>query len=136
VLFGFLMFAVFCDAQAISPPSPEKIIIDTDIGDDVDDAFAVALALRSPELEILGITATFGDTETRESSWIDCWARPDARTFLSPRELQPRQPVCSHNVATPRADILRDLPIPRRWILFLLRFAVIPARLRWSQLAL
>src|SRR5437016_1063142 len=44
---------------------PEKIIIDTDIGDDVDDAFAVALALRSPELQILGITTTFGDTETR-----------------------------------------------------------------------
>jgi inosine-uridine nucleoside N-ribohydrolase len=45
--------------------SPEKVIIDTDIGDDVDDAFAVALALRSPELEILGISTTFGDTETR-----------------------------------------------------------------------
>lgn len=45
--------------------SREKVIIDTDIGDDIDDAFAVALALRSPELEILGITTTFGDTETR-----------------------------------------------------------------------
>lgn len=45
--------------------TPEKIIIDTDIGDDIDDAFAVALALRSPELQILGITTTFGDTETR-----------------------------------------------------------------------
>ncbi|MGH9512924.1 MAG: nucleoside hydrolase [Terriglobales bacterium] len=45
--------------------SPEKIIIDTDIGDDVDDAFAVALALQSPELQILGISTTFGDTETR-----------------------------------------------------------------------
>jgi inosine-uridine nucleoside N-ribohydrolase len=44
---------------------PKKIIIDTDIGDDVDDAFAVALALRSPELQILGISTTFGDTETR-----------------------------------------------------------------------
>ena len=43
----------------------EKVIIDTDIGDDIDDAFAVALALRSPELQILGITTTFGDTETR-----------------------------------------------------------------------
>ena len=43
----------------------EKVIIDTDIGDDVDDAFALALALRSPELQILGITTTFGDTETR-----------------------------------------------------------------------
>ena len=39
--------------------STEKAIIDTDIGDDIDDAFAVALALRSPQLEILGITTTF-----------------------------------------------------------------------------
>jgi purine nucleosidase len=60
-----------CSAQAPPPPSvyhkgpPEKVIIDTDIGDDIDDAFAVALALRSPELQILGITTTFGDTETR-----------------------------------------------------------------------
>jgi purine nucleosidase len=45
--------------------SPEKIIIDTDIGDDVDDAFALALAVRSPELQILGVTTTFGDTEAR-----------------------------------------------------------------------
>jgi purine nucleosidase len=43
----------------------EKVIIDSDIGDDVDDAFAVALALRSPEIEILGIATAFGDTETR-----------------------------------------------------------------------
>jgi purine nucleosidase len=42
-----------------------KVIIDTDIGDDVDDAFALALALRSPELEILGVTTCFGDTEAR-----------------------------------------------------------------------
>ena len=31
----------------------EKIIIDTDIGDDIDDAFAVGLALRSPEFQIV-----------------------------------------------------------------------------------
>jgi purine nucleosidase len=43
----------------------EKVIIDTDIGDDIDDAFALALALKSPELQILGVTTTFGDTETR-----------------------------------------------------------------------
>ena len=45
--------------------NPEKIIIDTDIGDDIDDAFALALAVKSPELQILGVTTTFGDTETR-----------------------------------------------------------------------
>lgn len=43
----------------------EKIIIDTDIGDDVDDAFALALAVKSPELQILGISTAFGETEVR-----------------------------------------------------------------------
>ena len=55
---------VNCAQTAPSPPA-EKVIIDTDIGDDVDDAFALALAVKSPELEILGVTTTFGDTETR-----------------------------------------------------------------------
>jgi len=54
-------------SQVVAPRTAqaEKVIIDTDIGDDIDDAFAVALALKSPELQILGITTTFGDTETR-----------------------------------------------------------------------
>ena len=43
----------------------EKVIIDTDIGDDVDDAFALALAVKSPEFEILGVSTTFGETELR-----------------------------------------------------------------------
>jgi purine nucleosidase len=43
----------------------EKVIIDTDIGDDIDDAFALALALHSPELAVIGVTTTFGDTQTR-----------------------------------------------------------------------
>jgi len=47
------------------PAAPEKVIIDTDIGDDIDDAFAVALALSSPELQILGFSSSFGDTPTR-----------------------------------------------------------------------
>jgi len=56
LLFG----SVMSGAQA-----REKVIIDTDIGDDVDDGFALALAVKSPELEILGVTTTFGDTEAR-----------------------------------------------------------------------
>ena len=47
------------------PVTPQLVIIDTDIGDDIDDAFAVGLALKSPELRILGVTTTFGDTEMR-----------------------------------------------------------------------
>jgi len=62
LLFGS---EVVIGQSAPSVQSKEKIIIDTDIGDDIDDAFAVALALRSPEVHIVGITTTFGDTETR-----------------------------------------------------------------------
>jgi purine nucleosidase len=51
--------------SAVPPSAAEKIIIDTDIGDDIDDAFAIALALRSPELQVLAISTTFGDTEAR-----------------------------------------------------------------------
>lgn len=43
----------------------EKIIIDTDIGDDIDDAFALALAVNSPELQIAGITTVFRNSEIR-----------------------------------------------------------------------
>ena len=45
--------------------SEKKVILDTDIGDDIDDAFALALALPSPELKILGITTAWGDTNLR-----------------------------------------------------------------------
>jgi len=42
-----------------------KIIIDTDIGDDIDDALAIAFALESPELEIIGITTVFKNVVAR-----------------------------------------------------------------------
>jgi inosine-uridine nucleoside N-ribohydrolase len=51
--------------QAISSDSQQLAILDTDIGDDIDDAFALALVLQSPEIKLLGITTAFGDTELR-----------------------------------------------------------------------
>ena len=69
LVYAILIASPVCSAQSSSAlpekSLPEKVIIDTDIGDDIDDAFAIALALRSPELHILGISTTFGDTETR-----------------------------------------------------------------------
>jgi purine nucleosidase len=44
---------------------PQLVFLDTDIGDDIDDAFALALALHSPELRLLGVTTAYGDTELR-----------------------------------------------------------------------
>lgn len=46
-------------------PAQQLVILDTDIGDDIDDAFALALILRSPELHLLGIETAYGDTELR-----------------------------------------------------------------------
>ena len=64
ILAGAGMATLARSAEA-ETASPQLVILDTDIGDDIDDAFALALALRSPELKILGVTTTFGDTELR-----------------------------------------------------------------------
>jgi purine nucleosidase len=63
LVLAFVHFSGRAQAQQSISNAPERIIIDTDIGDDIDDAFAVALALRSPELNILGISTDYGDVE-------------------------------------------------------------------------
>jgi inosine-uridine nucleoside N-ribohydrolase len=52
-------------AQAKPAAEAELVLLDTDIGDDIDDAFALSLALRSPEIHLLGVSTAFGDTELR-----------------------------------------------------------------------
>jgi inosine-uridine nucleoside N-ribohydrolase len=42
-----------------------RIIFDTDIGSDIDDAYALALILASPELELVGVTIANNDTAAR-----------------------------------------------------------------------
>ncbi len=51
--------------QPSMPVPQQSVIIDTDVGDDIDDAFAIALALRSPEVKILGVTTAWGNTQLR-----------------------------------------------------------------------
>jgi inosine-uridine nucleoside N-ribohydrolase len=41
------------------------VILDTDIGDDIDDTWALALALKSPELDVRLVVTDFGNTEHR-----------------------------------------------------------------------
>lgn len=70
---------------------PRKIIIDTDPGQD--DALAILLALASPELEVVGITAVAGNVPlplTQKNARIVCElaGRPDVRVFAgAPRPL-------------------------------------------------
>jgi uridine nucleosidase len=50
-------------ALTAAPAAPRrKVIIDTDPG--VDDSFAILLALRSPEIEVIGLTSLFGNVRT------------------------------------------------------------------------
>src|SRR5688500_20059881 len=42
-----------------------KILLDTDIGTDVDDAVALAYLLAHPDCELLGITTVTGEAEKR-----------------------------------------------------------------------
>lgn len=52
-------------AQAPGVKEKLKVIFDTDIGDDVDDVFALALLISRPEVEVLGVTTAWGDTALR-----------------------------------------------------------------------
>lgn len=42
-----------------------KILLNTDAGDDIDDALAIALGLSSPEAEFIGITTVYKNTNDR-----------------------------------------------------------------------
>lgn len=59
--FSLLSHATSACAQT----EKQLVILDSDIGDDIDDAFALALAENSPEFKILGLTTAFGDTSLR-----------------------------------------------------------------------
>jgi len=69
ILICGLALAGIADGQSkpaeTAASAPLLVIIDTDIGDDVDDAYAIGLALQSSELKILGITTAWGNTPLR-----------------------------------------------------------------------
>jgi inosine-uridine nucleoside N-ribohydrolase len=58
IFFQFIFFSLLAQQK-------QKIIFDCDLGGDIDDAFAVALILASPEFEVLGFVMDQGDTPKR-----------------------------------------------------------------------
>lgn len=94
-----ILAANAADAKA----APQLAILDTDIGDDIDDAFALALALRSPELKLLGITTTFADTELR-ARLVDRYLAAVGRTEI---------PVAAGRV-TPHSNIFTQAAYAER----------------------
>jgi inosine-uridine nucleoside N-ribohydrolase len=71
--WGAAALAILIPAAWPTPAAAQEkipILLDTDIGSDIDDAFALALALASAELDLRGVTTVGSDAETR--AWIVC----------------------------------------------------------------
>src|SRR5262245_23680130 len=63
---GFLVaLAAAAPAQPRAAEKPVPIILDTDIGSDVDDAYALVLAARSPQLDLRAVTTVHGKVDVR-----------------------------------------------------------------------
>ena len=59
--------AVRSGERPVKSDEPVPVILDTDIGTDVDDAYALVLAARSPRINLLGVTTVYGDVSTRSA---------------------------------------------------------------------
>jgi inosine-uridine nucleoside N-ribohydrolase len=55
-----MLWAIFAPVYAATP-----VIFDTDIGTDIDDAYALAALLHRPELELVGVTTVSSDAVAR-----------------------------------------------------------------------
>ena len=45
--------------------TPRPVLLDTDIGSDVDDLLALTLLVGAPEVQLIGVTTVYGDTVLR-----------------------------------------------------------------------
>lgn len=64
VALTFAVTLVFC-VSALSGQTRMKVLLDTDIGTDIDDGWALGYALKSPSFELMGVTVTDADTAQR-----------------------------------------------------------------------
>jgi purine nucleosidase len=62
-----LLTALLAACLLCAQDRPIPVILDTDIGDDIDDALALSFALQSPELKLLAVTTVLQDREGRAS---------------------------------------------------------------------
>jgi inosine-uridine nucleoside N-ribohydrolase len=60
----FLLLSALAASVGLAQ-KPIPVIFDTDIGDDIDDALALALALQSPELDVRLVTTVADDVDSR-----------------------------------------------------------------------
>jgi purine nucleosidase len=87
-LFMFLFVVAGLTRPAVPQGVVSKVIFDTDIGDDIDDAYALGFLLRSPEVQVIGVTTAFEDTHLRArltARFLDSAGRGDVRVYEGPK---------------------------------------------------
>jgi inosine-uridine nucleoside N-ribohydrolase len=93
-----------------------KVLLDTDIGTDVDDAVCLAYLLSHPDCELLGITTVTGESETRASlASVLCRAAdrdiPIYPGADHPMQGEQRQLIAQQAAALPRWPHETDFPM-------------------------
>jgi purine nucleosidase len=103
-----------------------KVILDTDIGDDIDDALALGLILASNELELVGVTTVFKNTIARARQARTILQVADRENVpvaagcgavLSPRTtygFDPRQAYLANELPNQDASCLPEAELPPR----------------------
>ncbi len=93
-----------------------KVLLDTDIGTDVDDAVALAYLLSHPDCELLGITTVTGEATKRASlASVVCKAAgkeiPIYPGAEHPMQGEQRQPVAQQAAALPAWPHVAQFPL-------------------------
>src|SRR6187549_1943998 len=65
IRFVLSLVLVLLGPAVFAQSSRMKVLLDTDIGTDIDDAWALGYALKSPSFELLGVTVSDADTPQR-----------------------------------------------------------------------
>lgn len=65
LVIGLGLLAATAQPRTNMSAGRTKVIFDCDLGDDIDDAYALALLCASPNLEVLGVTTCYGRTDDR-----------------------------------------------------------------------
>jgi inosine-uridine nucleoside N-ribohydrolase len=102
-------------ATAAPGRAPIPVILDTDIGDDIDDTWALVLALKSPELDVKLVVTDFGNTEHRAkivARILEIAGRTDIPIGIGIKENDKESPqaewVKGYDLATYPGRVLKD----------------------------
>lgn len=85
---------------------PIKILLDTDIGSDIDDAVCLAYLLANPECDLLGVTTVTGEAERRAQMASALCAVAGKKIPIYPGREEPLLPGLAWQPKAPQASAL------------------------------